>query len=676
MKNERLLPAYPLFVKDPYFSIWSSGDVLNEIDTTFWTGKAKKTYGFIKANGKQYCFLGNAKNIEKIKQTGIEVTTFRTNYRFDCEDFALEIAFFSPMPISDYTIWSCPVCYLEYKILPKKALSGVEVSLCLHQEWCYFSEENEVRGDVFMLEGKDVAWFGLNKQHVFNRTADRVGAEWGYYYIMAERCFYHSIADFSALTACEYETDVAQAKYLTGQNCHGDIEAQTNGKILVAFDDIVSINYYGEMLRGYYFSNGKNIVDALRFSFDDYARICSVCEEATNELLAATKKYGKEYEAVLNASYRQTLAAHKLVKDSKGRLLCISKECGSGGCVATVDVTYPTMPMFLLYRPELVWASIEPIFDFAKMDVWEYEFAPHDAGMYPFCNGQFYGVKNKPEGRYGRNISYQGPDIRSTVLPQYYMYPKGSDLYDYNRQMPIEECADMILICSFYLACGGNEAYVKDKMPLLRQWCKYLIAKGLIPENQLCTDDFLKHMDKNVNLAVKSTVAIKAFARLAESFGEQADEYHAVASEREAEFQKYFAGRAMGLSFDDHGNSFSMKYNLAPVKLLGLDIFDRETIEREVQVCLAHNSDFGFPLDNRSNLTKCDWMMWIASMSDTLEDQKAIIKSAYNYLVNGVDRVPYADLYDCQTGVAEEFTNRTVLGSMFMLLLKDKMLKA
>ena len=42
MKNERLLPAYPLFVKDPYFSIWSEGDVLNDIDTAFWTGKAKK----------------------------------------------------------------------------------------------------------------------------------------------------------------------------------------------------------------------------------------------------------------------------------------------------------------------------------------------------------------------------------------------------------------------------------------------------------------------------------------------------------------------------------------------------------------------------------------------------------------------------------------------------------
>jgi hypothetical protein len=675
MQNcERLLPAYPLFVKDPYFSIWSTSDTLNETDTTFWTGKTKKTYGLIKANGKTYCFLGDVKNVDKLTQTRIKVTSFRTIYYFACEEFELEVAFFSPTPIDNLEIWSCPVAYLEYTIIPKKKLTGVEVSLCLHQEWCYYSEKNEVRGDVFVLNGKDVAWFGLNKQHVFNRTADRVGSEWGYYYLMADSCFYHSINDFSDIAVCEYETDVSKTKYLTGQNLHGDIQERTSGKILVAFDDIISINYYGEMLRGYYFSDGKNIVDALRFSFEEYERVCEACAQAEKEIVEESKVYGEEYLAVLNASYRQTLAAHKLVKDGKGRLLCISKECGSGGCVATVDVTYPTMPIFLLYRPELVRASIEPIFDFAKMDAWEYEFAPHDAGMYPFCNGQFYGVKNKPEGKYGRNISYQGPDIRSTVLPQYYTYPKGSDLYDYNRQMPIEECADMILICSFYLACGGDEEYVKNEMPLLRQWCDYLVTKGLIPENQLCTDDFLKHMDKNVNLALKATVAIKAFANLEKKFGGNGDEYDKVAREWAEEFKKRFGGRAMALSFDEEGKTFSMKYNLAPVKLLGLDIFDKETIEREVQVCLEHNSEFGFPLDNRSNLTKCDWMMWIAAMSDSLDEQKKIIKSAYNYLINGVDRVPYADLYDCQTGTAEEFTNRTVLGSMFMLLLKQKML--
>ena len=102
--GQRILPAYPLFVKDPYFSIWSAGDVLNEINTSFWTGKEKKTFGIVRANGKQYCFLGHIENSEKLQQTAAEVTTFRTRYYFSCEDFDLTVSFFSPTPINDYKI--------------------------------------------------------------------------------------------------------------------------------------------------------------------------------------------------------------------------------------------------------------------------------------------------------------------------------------------------------------------------------------------------------------------------------------------------------------------------------------------------------------------------------------------------------------------------------------------
>ncbi|MFR6641666.1 MAG: DUF4964 domain-containing protein [Christensenellales bacterium] len=43
--EKRLLPAYPLFVKDPFFSIWSACDKLNEDDVEFWTGLKEKYMG-------------------------------------------------------------------------------------------------------------------------------------------------------------------------------------------------------------------------------------------------------------------------------------------------------------------------------------------------------------------------------------------------------------------------------------------------------------------------------------------------------------------------------------------------------------------------------------------------------------------------------------------------------
>ena len=674
--NIRKLPAYPLFLKDPYFSVWSAGDELAKTETSFWTGKERKTYGIIEVDGKSYCFLGNAKNVEKLMQTDVTITTFRTIYTFAHKAFNLTVSFFSPLPANHCEILACPVCYLEYNVEPKKELKEVKISLSLHQEWCYNDMGNtEMRGDVMAFENMDVAYFGLNRQHVFNKTADKYGADWGYYYLAAQKCYYHPIKDFNSITEYDNASKKEGVKYITAQNEYTDVKKEVNGKISVAFDDIVSINYYGEMLRGYYFKDGKTIIDAIKYSVNSYDEICRICADIEKDIAQNTRTYGEQYEAVVNASYRQVMAAHKLVEDRKGRLLFLSKECGSCGCIATVDVTYPTMPMLAYCNPELLRASVEPIFDFAKMDAWEYGFAPHDAGMYPFCNGQYYGVYDKIEGRYCRTLNYyNGLNGGKDVLPQYYLYPKGSNLYDYDRQMPVEECGNMILICAFYMVCGGDTQWIKAQIPALTKWCDYLIHKGLIPENQLCTDDFLERMDKNVNLAIKSVVAIGAFGKMLAFLGQDGSMYMQVAKTRAREIETYFKDRHMPFTFDSSEETFSAKYNLVPDKLLGLNLFQIETLEREVDTCLKNSCEYGIPLDHRTKMSKTDWTMWMAAVTDVEEKYKKIIKLVHNLLVKGPDRMPFIDwIGDAETGASKQFVNRTVQGSMFILLLKDKL---
>ena len=53
------LPAVPIVVNDPYFSIWSPYDKLNEGVTCHWTGMQKPITGLLRVDGTTYCFMGD-----------------------------------------------------------------------------------------------------------------------------------------------------------------------------------------------------------------------------------------------------------------------------------------------------------------------------------------------------------------------------------------------------------------------------------------------------------------------------------------------------------------------------------------------------------------------------------------------------------------------------------------
>lgn len=85
------------------------------------------------------------------------------------------------------------------------------------------------------------------------------------------------------------------------------------------------------------------------------------------------------------------IAAHKLFKDADGNLLFFSKENNSNGCINTVDLTYPSAPLFLAYNPELQKGMMTSILNTVPADRWNKPFPAHDIGTYPIANGQVYG---------------------------------------------------------------------------------------------------------------------------------------------------------------------------------------------------------------------------------------------------------------------------------------------
>ena len=95
----------------------------------------------------------------------------------------------------------------------------------------------------------------------------------------------------------------------------------------------------------------------------DYRRLMKEAAKFDASLMKeATEAGGKEYAELCALAYRQAIAAHKLVESPEGDLLWLSKENFSNGSIGTVDITYPSAPMFLLYNPELVKGLMNHIF--------------------------------------------------------------------------------------------------------------------------------------------------------------------------------------------------------------------------------------------------------------------------------------------------------------------------
>src|SRR5690242_9382096 len=76
-------PAVPLVAHDPYLSIWSMADRLNDEGTRHWTGKPNGLTGFVRIDGKPYQVIGRERgNGALLTQVRLEVLPTRTTYGF------------------------------------------------------------------------------------------------------------------------------------------------------------------------------------------------------------------------------------------------------------------------------------------------------------------------------------------------------------------------------------------------------------------------------------------------------------------------------------------------------------------------------------------------------------------------------------------------------------------
>ena len=120
VETDLRLPSVPIVVNDPYFSIWSPFDTLNEGDTRHWTHQEKPLEGLLRVDGVTYRFMGAPDaDIRQAQQLSVSVLATNTYYTFSCGPVELDVVFTAPMLIDDLDLLSTPVNYISYgTVLP------------------------------------------------------------------------------------------------------------------------------------------------------------------------------------------------------------------------------------------------------------------------------------------------------------------------------------------------------------------------------------------------------------------------------------------------------------------------------------------------------------------------------------------------------------------------------
>ncbi len=661
MNGQTLLsrpPAIPLIATDPYFSIWSFSDHPGNDYTRHWTGKTMSVCSMVRIDGAGYRLVG--KNVESLPVLPLVSTALsptQTVYRFEGAGVAVVMTFTVPLLPDSLDLLSSSVGYVTVSASSIDSRTHrVELYIDHSAELCLDNPGQSVAWGRVQIEGLDVLQMGSQEQPVLKKKGDDLRIDWGHI------CFV-SGKDQNALS-CITSADNARQAFLQRGTlpASDDLNMPRAGNddwpvsafvfdlgpveksskqvfVMLAYDDGYAIEFFHRALPSYWRRDGEAMSERLRAMAAAHDRLLASCDAFDRRLTTAlTAQGGPEYAAICALAYRQVFAAHKLVADIDGTPMLFPKENFSNGCISTVDVIYPSAPFFLYFNPALLKALLTPVFRYAEMPRWKFPFAPHDLGTYPKANGQVYGGGEKDE----------------------------------SDQMPVEESGNMLILTYAFCREEKSPAFALKHWECLSKWARYLEAKGLDPENQLCTDDFTGHLAHNTNLSIKAIVGLGCYGRLCAMVGkpDEAKRYHTIARNFAAQWESMASdGDHYRLAFDRPG-TWSMKYNLVWDTLLDLGLFPSDVRTRELAYYRSKMNTYGLPLDNRADFTKPEWMIWTATMAKDREEFVSYVRPIVAYLNATPDRVPFSDWYETKTARKDAFQARSVLGGLFIKMLE------
>ena len=591
----------------------------------------------------------------KAEQKSVVVMPTQTYYTFECGGVLLDLIFTSPAVPTNLELVAAPYNYVTYQVRSQdEKKHDVQVYFEATPLLAVNTIEQPVEYSLQEEDGFILMKTGTVDQPILQKKGDDLRIDWGYFCMAAPNSPRVTVSideqkttktNFlktgilpgkKGLTSPDMQKQMTVLAY--SDNLGMVVEEICSGHLVLGYDDIYSIQYFGDNRMAYWKHNGSvTIEQALKKAFDLYSENMQQCNDFDKKMMEEARNAGgQQYAELCALVYRQTMAAHKLVTDSEGNLMYFSKENFSNGSIGTVDITYPSSPMYLCYNTDLLKGMMSPIFEYSHSGRWKKPFAAHDVGTYPHANGQTYG-----------------------------------------GDMPVEESGNMLILTAAIAKVEGNAEYAAKYWNELTAWADYLKKEGLDPANQLCTDDFAGHFVHNTNLSIKAIMGVASYAYLARMLGkvEQADSYESVARNMASKWVEMADdGDHYRLTFDQPG-TWSQKYNLIWDRLLGFNLFPEKVADTEMAFYKEHINCYGLPLDNREDYSKSDWILWTACLTGNDADFCALVQPVWKYANETTSRVPLSDWHYTSTGNQRGFQARSVVGGYYMNIFAKRMVR-
>ncbi|KAI9733635.1 MAG: hypothetical protein M1834_003237 [Cirrosporium novae-zelandiae] len=643
-----LPPSYPLAVRNPYLSAWLPGSQASNLPSSspqFWAGNNLTWSVIARVNNETYNLFG-VPNPESGTQSATvlsgEYTSTHSIFSLKAGTANITLDFLSPVSLNNYVRQSLPFSYLTVSVDSTGSSSpSVQIYSDIDDTWTGQSSSTTWN---YTNSGSTYAYqLSANGRARYSQNSNDM-ALWGEAVYATEG---------SSVTSASGDASTIRSEFVSGGSLSSGHSSWTAGGVTAFAHDLgtldnstsvtfaigyvreAAVNYLGSAQTGYYRATYANTVPAVAHFLDDYDSASSEADSVDSTISSAGDSISDNYTAILALSTRQILGGIDLTipadtlstSDAKAFI----KEISSDGNVNTVDVIYPTFPIFYLLNPEWIRLLLEPVLEYVTSGVWDEEYAIHDIGSnYPNATG----------------------------------HPLSQE-----EKMPVEETGNVLILAYAYQVASGNTDWADGYSALFLKYANYLVDNGLYPVKQLSTNDAIGSIANQTNLGIKAAVGLSAYGNLTSqsNYSSIGTSFaHTIYNERLGTdtSQTYF-------TLQYGSSTWFMVFNLFPDKLLDLNTFDTAALDMQSEFYQTVGSTYGVPLDGALTWGKTDWQMWAAAAAgDTTRDK--LINNLYSYIANGLNTVPFSDRYYTTSGYYNSFRARPTIGGHFASIALSK----